>query len=132
MCPLRRLWKWWSSSHITVLPDPVVQGVAYAAPAEYNAPASTMAYQVHAAPVDEYDAPAARAAPSLLVDVPVVQVVQVPQVQVVEKTIEIPQLQTIEEIVAIPEIQTPEHREFGDCSSSRNGACGANPSHSSG
>ena len=68
----------------------------YAAPApvvEYDAPASTMEYQAHAAPapVDEYDAPAARVAPFLLVDVPVVHVVQVPQVQVVEKTIEIPQ-----------------------------------------
>ena len=65
-----------------------------------------MAYRAHAAPapVDECDAPAARAAPSPLVDGPVVQVVQVPQV--VEKTIEIPKLQTIEKIVDIPEIQT--------------------------
>ena len=130
MCPLRRLWKWWSSSHITpavpVLPDPVVQGVAYAAPVteydvpaptvayrvhaapasavEYDAPVSTMEYQAHAAPapVVEYDAPAARAVPSPMVDVPVVQVVQVPQVQVVEKTIEIPQLQIIEKIVEFP------------------------------
>ena len=82
-----------------------------AAPApvvEYDAPASIMEYQAHTAPapVDEYDAPAARAAPSPLVDVPVVQVVEVPQVQVVEKTIEIPQLQTVEKIVDIPEIQT--------------------------
>ena len=75
---------------------------------EYDAPASTLEYQAHAvpAPVDEYDAPAARAAPSPLVDVPIVQVVQVPQVQVVKKTIEIPQLQTIEKIVDTPEIQT--------------------------
>merc|ERR1712107_906190 len=41
-----------------------------------------------------------------VVDVPVVQVVQVPQVQVVEKTVEIPQLQIVEKIVEIPEIQT--------------------------
>ena len=116
-------------SAVPVLPDPVVQGVAYAAPAKYNAPAPTLAYRVHAAPasaveydapastkeyqahaapapVDEYDAPTARAAPSPLVDVPVVQVVEVPRVQVVEKTIEIPQLQIIGEIVEIPEIQT--------------------------
>ena len=116
-------------SAVLILPDPVVQGVAYAAPAKYNAPASTMAFWVHVAPAPvteydvpaptlayqahaapalavEYDAPAARAAPSPLVDVPVVQVVQVPQVQVVEKTIEIPQLQIIEIIVEIPEIQT--------------------------
>ena len=50
---------------------------------EYDAPAPTVAYR---APVVEYDAPAARAAPSPLVDVPVVQVVQVPQVKAVEKT----------------------------------------------
>merc|ERR1712135_264711 len=41
-----------------------------------------------------------------VVDVPVVQVMQVPQVQVVEKTVEIPQLQIVEKIVEIPEIQT--------------------------
>ena len=47
-------------SAVPVLPDPVVQGVAYAAPAKYNAPASTMAYRVHVAPapVTEYDFPA--------------------------------------------------------------------------
>ena len=74
---------------------------------EYDVPAPNMAYRAHAAPAPmvEYDAPAARVAPCPLVDVPVVQVVQVPQVQVVEKTIEIPQLQTIEKIVDIPEIQ---------------------------
>ena len=63
------------------------------------------------APVDEYDASAARATPSPLVDGPVIKVVHVPQVQVVEKTIEIPQLQTIEEIVDIPEIQTVQSTE---------------------
>ena len=56
--------------------------------------------------MDEYDASAARATPSPLVDAPIVKVVHVPQVQVVEKTIEIPQLQTIEKIVDTPEIQT--------------------------
>ena len=41
-------------SAVPVLPDPVVQGVAYAAPAKYNAPASTgVAYRV-----TEYDVPA--------------------------------------------------------------------------
>ena len=82
---------------------------------EYDA-ASTMAHGVYAAPapVDEYDAPAARAAPSTLVDVPVVQVVQFPQVQVVEKTIEIPQLQTIEKTVDIPEIQTVQSIQFSE------------------
>ena len=54
----------------------------------------------------QYDASAARAAPSPLVDGPVVKVVHVPQVHVVEKTIEIPQLQTIGKIVGIPEIQS--------------------------
>ena len=91
----------------------------YAAPApvvEYDAAAPTVAYWAHAAPapVDEYDAPAARAAPSPLVDVPVVQVVQVPQVPVVEKTIEIAQLQTIEKIVDIPEIQTVQSTQFSE------------------
>ena len=67
-----------------------------------------MAHWVHAARATaaEYDASAARAAPSPLVDGPVVKVVHVPQVQVVEKSIEIPQLQTIEKIVDIPEIQS--------------------------
>ena len=39
--------------HHTAVPvclDPVVQGVAYAVLAKYNAPAATMAYRVHAAP----------------------------------------------------------------------------------
>ena len=92
-------------------PAPTVAYRVHAAPApvtEYDAPALAATYRVHAAPapMDEYDAPAARAAPSPLVGVPVVQVVQVPQVQVVEKTIEIPQLQIIEKSVEIPEIQT--------------------------
>ena len=55
---------------------------------ECDAPAPTVAQQVHAvpAPLKEYDA----------------SIVHVPQVQVVEKTIEIPQLQTIEKIVDTP------------------------------
>ena len=83
-------------------PAPNLAYLAHAAPApmvENDAPASTVEYQAHAepAPVDEYDAPAA---------LPVVQVVQIPQVPVVKKTIEIPQLQIIWKIVEIPEIQT--------------------------
>ena len=47
-------------SAVLVLPDLVVQGVAYAALTKCNAPASTMAHRVHVAPapVTEYDAPA--------------------------------------------------------------------------
>ena len=91
---------------------------AHAAPApmvEYDA-APTVAYRAHAAPapVVEYDAPALTVATSPLVDVPVVQVVQVPQVQVVEKTIEIPQLQTIEKFVDIPEIQTVQSTQYSE------------------
>ena len=72
-----------------------------------------MAHQVHAvsAPVDEYDASAARATPSPLVDEPIVKVVHVPQVQVVEKTIEIPQLQTIEKIIDTLEMQAVQSTE---------------------
>ena len=68
------------------------------------------------ATVIEYDAYAAQAVPSPLVDGQVVKVVHVPQVQVVEKTNEIPQLQTLEKIVDIPEIQTLEAvlHEFDD------------------
>ena len=75
---------------------------------ENDAPAPTVAQQVHAvpAPVEEFDASVARATPSSLIDGSVVKVVHVPQVQVVEKTIEIPQLQTIEKIVDAPEILT--------------------------
>ena len=84
---------------------------------EYDA-ASTETHWLCAAPTIaiEYDAYAARAVPSPLVDGPVVKVVHVPQVQVVEKTNEIPQLQTIEKIVDIPEIQTLEAvlHEFDD------------------
>ena len=45
-------------SAVPVLPDPVVQGVACAAPAKYNAPTLNVAYQVHAAPAPlvEYEA----------------------------------------------------------------------------
>ena len=102
------------------VPAPTVAYQAHAAPSpevEYDAPALTATYWVHAAPapVDEYDAPAARVAPSPLVDVPVVQVVQVPQVQVVEKTIETPQLQIFEKIVEITEIQTVQCTRTSEC-----------------
>ena len=75
-----------------------------------------MAHQVHAAlaPVDEYDASAARASHSPFVDGPIVKVVHAPQVQVVEKTIEFPQLQTVEKIVDTPEIQTVQSTESLD------------------
>ena len=39
-----------------------------------------------------------------MVDDPVVQTVQVPHVQIVEKLIKIPQLQTVEQIVVFPDI----------------------------
>ena len=83
---------------------------------EYDAPASTMAQQVHAVPalVEEYGASVARATSSLLIDGSVVKVVHVPKVQVVEKTIEIPHLQTIEKIVDTPEIQTLQCTEVLD------------------
>ena len=92
----------------------------HAAPAptfEYDA-ALMMAHQAYttsapmaeydAALTEEYDAYAEQAAPSPLMDGPVVKVVPVPQVQIAEKTMEITQFQTIEEIVDIPEIQTLE------------------------
>ena len=61
-----------------------------------------------AAPTEEYDAYAERAAPSPLVDGPVVKVVPVLQVQAADKTMEITPFQTIEKIVDIPETQTLE------------------------
>ena len=78
MCPLLRL-EFDLASVLMIKTVPM---------AEYDAPAPTVAQQVHSVPslVKEYDA----------------SVVHVPQVQAVEKTIEIPQLQTIEEIVDTP------------------------------
>ena len=92
---------------------------------EYDA-APMMVHRAHAAPapVDEYDAPAARTSnvdrppaarggiqilgmvDDKLVDVPVVRFVQVPQVQVVEDTVDNPRLTDRGEIVEIPQIQT--------------------------
>ena len=103
-------------------PAPTVAYRVHAAPApavEYDAPASTMEYQAHAAPapVDEYDAPAARAAllpwwtgQSSGEDNRDPAVADYRENRRYSRNPDCP--------------KHPIFREFGDCSSSRNGACG--------
>ena len=85
-----------------VAPEP---SVTYAAPTpvfEYVAPPSEM---THAAPAPVVKLATPAPAVSYAAPTPVAESMQVPQVQVVEKTIEIPQRQIIEKTVEFPEIQ---------------------------